>query len=127
MITPLILANLCGAMQTLSVEKKYKEIVMLIDQHIFDVKNLSHEYFKYQYQAAEIHNSLDMIIIYAMLENTYGIQEQINMIHTIIDPIITDNLLITSRFSKPSKDIGDLDVLPYLALDKIKNALIQVL
>lgn len=127
MITPLILASLCGAVKTLSHAKKYEEIVLMLDHHIFDIKNLSYEYFKYEYQVTDIKNSLEMIILYALLNSCNGIHEQIQTIHTIINPIITDNLLITSRFTKPDGDIGDLSILPYLALDKIKNALIQVL
>lgn len=127
MITPLILSNFCGVIQTLSNSKKYDEIVSLVDEYIFDVKNLSYEYFKYEYQVTDIKNSIEMTIIYALLHNSYGIEQQINNIHKIIDPIIADNLLITARFAKPNRDIGDLNVLPDLALDKIKNALIQVL
>lgn len=127
MITPLILANLCGAIQTLSRAKKYDEIVSLLDQHIFDIKNLSYEYFKYQYQVTDIKNSIEMMVIYALLKSSYGIDQQINTIHTIIDPIVTENLLITTRFTKLNRDIGDLHILPDLALDKIKASLIHVL
>lgn len=125
MITPLQLVAHCRTIKDLADKENFEEIVT-ITQNLLD-----ETYDLYNISNGEIKCVIDTIMIYGFLRCSSGIHEQIELIHAIVDPIITKNMLLTNRFDKysenPSQDIGVLHRLPDLALYNIKQSLISTM